>query len=267
MHVNDYTSAITTRTTGASPLPTSLGINHGNSSSARALNAYAGQDTSSVSNLARQLAASATRASERDTGLSHSALGALARSLLDKITGAAYSANKAAHDKEVPATDDPELLARAEQATAFVNATLTVGSKTVENPFAGLSREQLALITYDDSGTFTVNERRAAFEESSRQEQAWRREVSDKAQQEYNTTGRMTDFFKQVQAHYNSLPAIEKAQYPADYAAQVQQHIDADINYKAQNAKDMIVPMTLAETLLTMGPVGSGKTLALPGAG
>ncbi|MER2099177.1 MAG: hypothetical protein ABS977_19895, partial [Pseudomonas qingdaonensis] len=126
MHVNDYTSAITTRTTGASPLPTSLGINHGNSSSARALNAYAGQDTSSVSNLARQLAASATRASERDTGLSHSALGALARSLLDKITGAAYSANKAAHDKEVPATDDPELLARAEQATAFVNATLTV---------------------------------------------------------------------------------------------------------------------------------------------
>ena len=89
-----------------------------------------------------------------------------------------------------------------------------------------LSREQLALITYDDSGTFTVNERRAAFEESTRQEQAWRREVSDKAQQEYDSTGRMTGFFKQVQAHYNSLSAIEQAQYPANYAAQVQQHID-----------------------------------------
>ena len=29
----------------------------------------------------------------------------------------------------------------------------------------------------------------------------------------------------------------------------------------------MIVPMTLAETLLSMGPVGSSKTIALPGAG
>lgn len=267
MQVNDYTSALTTRATRASTLPTSLGINNGNGNTAKALGAYASQDTSSVSNLARQLAESATRASARDAGLNHSALGALANSLLDKITGAAYSANKAAHDKEVPATDDPELLARAEQATAFVNSMLTVGSKTADNPFAGLSREQLALITYDDSGTFTVNERRAAFEEASRQEQAWRRDVSDKAQQEYDSTGRMTNFFKQVQAHYNSLPAIEKAQYPADYAAQVQQHIDADVNYKAQNAKGMIVSMTLAETLLSMGPVGSGKTLALPGAG
>ena len=267
MNVNDYTSALTTRANSASAIPTSLGINSGHGNTARALGAYANQDTSSVSNLARQLAESATRASARDAGLSHAALGALASSLLDKITGAAYSANKAAHDKEVPATDDPELLARAQQATAFVNSTLTAGSKTADNPFAGLSREQLALITFDDSGTFTVNERRAAYEESSRQEQAWGREVSDKAQKEYDSTGRMTQFFKEVQAHYNSLPAIEQAQYPADYAAQVQQHIDADINYKAQNAKDMIVPMTLAETLLTMGPVGSGKTLALPGAG
>lgn len=267
MNVSDFTSATALRANSASRIPTSLGINSGNGSTAKALGAYTGQDTSNVSNLARQLAESATRASARDAGQSHASLSALASSLLDQITGAAYSANKAAHDKQVPATDDPELLARARQATEFVNSTLTVGSKTADNPFAGLSREQLALITYDDGGTFTVNERRAAYEESRRQEQAWSREVSDKAQQEYDSTGRMTGFFKEVQAHYNSLSAIEQAQYPANYAAQVQQHIDADINYKAQDAKDMIVPMTLAETLLSMGPVGSSKTIALPGAG
>lgn len=56
----------------------------------------------------------------------------------------------------VPNTDDLELLARAKQATSLVNGS---GS----NPFKGMSRDQLALIAYDDSGTFTVNEQRAAL--------------------------------------------------------------------------------------------------------
>ncbi|MFP3449799.1 hypothetical protein SB765_33250, partial [Pseudomonas sp. SIMBA_067] len=33
------------------------------------------------------------------------------------------------------------------------------------NPFKGLVREQLSLIAHDEGGSFTINERRAAWEE------------------------------------------------------------------------------------------------------
>ncbi|NER63221.1 hypothetical protein G3436_04095 [Pseudomonas sp. MAFF212427] len=62
MNVSDFTSATALRANSASRIPTSLGINSGNGSTAKALGAYTRQDTSNVSNLARQLAESATRA-------------------------------------------------------------------------------------------------------------------------------------------------------------------------------------------------------------
>lgn len=106
--------------------------------------------SSSVSILARQLSEAATRAESR-AGLNDAVL-------LDPITDEHYLANKALHDAEVPDTDNPELLARARQATGFVN-----GSDA--NPFKGLARDQLILIAHDDSGPFTINERRAAWDE------------------------------------------------------------------------------------------------------
>lgn len=105
---------------------------------------------SSVSILAQQLSEAATRAETR--------IGQNDTSLLDSITGDQYLANKARHDAQVPSTDNPDLLARARQATGFVN-----GSDT--NPFKGLTRDQLQLIAHDDGGPFTLNERRAAWEE------------------------------------------------------------------------------------------------------
>jgi len=66
--------------------------------------------------------------------------------------------------------------------------------------------DQLALITYDDSGTFTVNERRAALEESAKQEFAWRQKVVAEAEFEYNSTGKLTNFSQSVLDHYKGLP-------------------------------------------------------------
>ncbi|WP_145155093.1 hypothetical protein [Pseudomonas oryzihabitans] len=180
-----------------------------------------GGNANAVSNLARQLSEAATRAESRDSNLEHKALGQKATAQLDKITGDSYRLNEAKYDAEVPDTDYPELLARAEQATSFVNGS---GS----NPFKGMSRDQLALISYDEDDTFTVNERRAAYVEAFDQESAWRQKVVVQAMDEYNRSGKLTNFFSAVLDHYESLPAIEKSQYPEDYAADLQEKIDRD---------------------------------------
>src|ERR1035437_8197260 len=173
--------------------------------------------TQTISTLARQLADSANRAEARDKTVSRSELADKAKSALDQILGDAYQANKAKYNSEVPKTDDPGLLARAKQATEFVTSS-DRGSRSVKNPFGSLSREQLSNIIYDDSGNYTVNERRAAYYEADDREQAWRVKVAAQAMDEYNRTGKLTNFFSSVLDHFKGLPAIEQAQYPKDYA-------------------------------------------------
>lgn len=212
-----------------------------------------GSSTQTISTLARQLAASASRAEERDKTLTRSELGSKAKSLLNQISGDSYQANKEKHDSEVPKTDDPELLARAKQATAFVNRSSNSGNE--KNPFASLSNDQLTNIIYDDSGTYTVNERRAAWSEANDRDEAWREKVCAQAMDEYNRTGKMTNFFKSCLDYYNELPAIEQAQYPKNYASDLQSKIDLDFNYRTHQAegkgKD---PMSLIEMLFEQSP-------------
>lgn len=199
-----------------------------------------------VSTLARQLSEAATRAHTRDAHLDRFDLAQKATERLGSITGDRYFASKAQHNAEIPYTDDPQRLARARQATGFVNGA-------AGNPFKGMPRDQLALITYDDSGAFTVNERRAAWEESSRQEEAWRKGAVAQAMNEYDRTGKLTHFFTQVLDHYNGLSGIEQAQYPQDYASQLQEMIDLDFNYathqaegKGATVRDLIEQVTAA---------------------
>jgi len=188
------------------------------------------KDTSSLSSLSLQLSESAARAAARDSSLSRKELGAKASELLSKISGDGYFANKKANDTEVPDTQDPKLLARAENATQFVNGS-------GKNPFAGMSSDRLSLIIYDDSGSFTTNERRAALSESFDQEYAWRQKVVANAMAEYNGTGKLTKFFTAALEHYKDLPAIEQAQYPDSYEAKLQGWIALDFNYKTHTAE------------------------------
>ncbi|WP_296261547.1 MULTISPECIES: hypothetical protein [unclassified Pseudomonas] len=182
-----------------------------------------------VSTLARQLSNAAKRAELRDATIDFKALGQLAGRITDELIGDTYSANRAKNHAEVPDTDDPGLLARARQATAFIKGTDS-------NPFRGLSREQLALITYDEGGDFTIDERHAAWSEAYAQEQAWARQVVQKASDEYAATGKTLCFFAEVLDHYESLPAIERAQYPQSYVAGLRQQIGLDSNYTSSQA-------------------------------
>ncbi|WP_249683398.1 hypothetical protein [Pseudomonas syringae] len=69
------------------------------------------KDTSRLSSLSLQLSESAARAAARHSNLSRKELGAKANELLSKISGDGYFITKKANDAEVPATQDPVLLA------------------------------------------------------------------------------------------------------------------------------------------------------------
>lgn len=141
-----HSRVTTSSSVSAAPLST---VPHANDKTAVASATIRDVTSSTVSILARQLSEAATRAETR--------AGQVSANPLHSITGDNYLANKAQHDTETPSTENPELLARARQATGFVNGTDS-------NPFKELARNQLSLIAGDDGGSFTVNERRAAWE-------------------------------------------------------------------------------------------------------
>ncbi|GAB7529532.1 hypothetical protein PS3A_19410 [Pseudomonas sp. 3A(2025)] len=170
--------------------------------------------TAIVSSLARQLSEAAARAELRDNTLDKEELTQKAKELVSKLLSDSRKVDEALNDAQVPDSDDAERLARARQATDFL-------SGNASNPFKDLSREQLALITYDESDAFTIDERRAAWEAASAQEQAWRQMISRQGTDEYNATGKITETLKQTLEHYRALPAIERAQYPANYQGEM----------------------------------------------
>lgn len=200
------------------------------SSNATSFATGAAETNAGLSSLSRQLSESATRAASRDSALTRQELSEKAAHQLSQIAGPGYDANRARNNAETVDSDYPERLARAERATRFVSG----GS---DNPFAGMPRSQLALIAYDDSDTFTVNEKRAAFKEDFQQESQWRQQFAAKAMAEYNATGKLTNAFTEALQHFKGLPAIEQAQYPEDYEAKLQGWIDLDFNYLTHTAE------------------------------
>lgn len=183
-------------------------------------------DSPKMSILSRQLSESATRSALRDDSLTYRQLGELRKKLIDDFSSERYYSNKARHDSEVPNVDDVELRARAVAATEYVNGA-ALGDKTVKNPFAGLQREQLDLIVYDDSGLYTVNERFAASYRSDQLEQVWCKKVSAMIMDEYSRTGntKTPKILTEMLSHYRTLPRIEQTQFPDGYAADLESKI------------------------------------------
>jgi hypothetical protein len=187
---------------------------------AQKIDSKTGNGEEKISSLAKQLSAAAERAALRDSQLSRSELADLAASILDRLGGLSYSLAKDFYDSQLPDTDNAELLARARQANDFASGK---GS----NPFKGFSREQLSLIIYDESGAFTVSERRAAMFEKTDQHNQWAQSISGKMNAEYQRTGRIDEGLHEILDFYNALPPIEVAEYgnyEADIMMQLSQH-------------------------------------------
>ncbi len=181
-------------------------------------------DTASVSTLSRQLGESAVRAEAREKSMTREQLGEFAKKTVDHILGESYVANKARHDAEVPKTDDPVLIERARLATIYVNKSVAQ-DPTAKNPFADLTLEQAVLIAYDDKGSYTVNERQAAWSRSSSLEQQWRGGSIARAGQEYSNCGKNPKFMTECLEHYKALPAIERARYDKGYESRLETSI------------------------------------------
>lgn len=167
-------------------------------------------EVNKIAPASRQLSEALQRAEQRDASLGRDGLRQRFQTALDQIWPADYIKGSGKDNAERPKTDDPEILARARKATNFENGT-------GPNPFKSMRPELLTAIAYDDSGTFTLNERRAARTESYDQHQAWGLKVIAEATEEYNRTGRHTKIYGQVLEHYKSQPLIEKAQFSEDY--------------------------------------------------
>lgn len=193
-----------------------------NAADAAPARAVAAAPEVAISTLAGRLSRAAGVSGSANAGLARNAL---ASKVLDNIHAILYpldDEHKAAAALQAPAPNDAQSAASASAATAFVD------DNSKPNPFAGLSREQLSTISNDESGTFTINEKRAAFMQAYNEEQAWRSMIVEKAMREWNETGKLTEFFKQVRAHFLELPQMEQVLYPANYASDLAGKIGMD---------------------------------------
>lgn len=180
-------------------------------------------DTNTISPMARQLSDALQRANQRDASLSRDQLRVVAQKALDQIHSVRIAAPHAINDNERPDSDDPQILDRARRATDFKN---NLGP----NPFKGMSPELLAAITYDDSGTFTLHERRAAWSESYDQREAWGCRVAAGVMLEYSLTRKVTKAYGQMLDYYRTQPPIEQAQMPDNHEKDLLDKITGILN-------------------------------------
>ena len=213
ININNFISRNSLQSTGVAQ------SNAGDSAGKVASSESQGTSSPKISKLAQQLNEAQTRADARDASLDRESLADKAKSLRKQISGPIYYQNKAKHDAEVPDTSDPAHLERAKQATAFTNGNGT-------NPFARLDPDQLTLIIYDESGTFTTNERRAAQLEQSRQREAWEIAVCNEIMRQWRqNNGDFSGALEGIKEHYNNLPPIEEAQIAGNWRQDIESNI------------------------------------------
>ncbi len=127
-----------------------------------------------ISTRAQQLSAQ----SERWSSMSKGELRVLYDRTMDEFVALdrRYEAQGRAALEDMPDTEDPERLELAKRAAAYNDAIRSTPPGTAPNPFAGVSRDELTSIIYDDTGTYTLSERYAAWSSSSgRTSRAWMR--------------------------------------------------------------------------------------------
>lgn len=216
------------------------------------LNASAVSKGTSISTLAARLSKAASSITESTKGMDYKALNAKAEQNIHTILYPFEGAQQEAMAKQLPEPNDAASTQSASAATAYLEGQ---GS----NPFAGLSRDQLSTIANDDSGSFTVNERRAAYRQAHAEEEAWRTQIIAKAVKAYEDSGKLTQFFKDSLAHFMELPKMEQAVYKENYAGDLQDKIKLDFNYFTHTSGDgAATPGSLA----TLGSNGSSSNIA-----
>lgn len=230
-------------------------------------------DRATVTTSASQLSDAALRAQTTYGHYTKQQLKDMDINTSDLLAGNDYNSKKIKHDAEIPNTQDPALLERAKQATLYANG---LG----KNPFSGMPRDQLELIIYDDSGSFTINERRAALYEESDQDYAWRRRVVDDYFENRNSPGKAAEFYQTVLDYHRALPLVARSAAPEGYEAKLEEWIELELNVTnptSDNSKKTHKNLTpeiaqrileqdssLFKTAQSLGQIGEVPTLNHP---
>lgn len=172
---------------------------------------------STLSMLSRQLAESAVRAEARDKSMDRHQLGVESNRIRTALVEYGWRSDESGYVTEFPDTSDPELLERARQATEYTGR-YRLGNLHAKNPFAGLSRDQLNHIIYDEKGPYTLHERNAARHAVNGIEDKWNKSLwGPERQESAANNGRTPKFYAEILSHYKTLPYIEQVQYPDNY--------------------------------------------------
>jgi len=191
-----------------------------------------------VSSLAKDLSKAASYAGSVNGALSTADIRDKARRIIGSLEGDASQVGKDSPDVKSPASGDFASSSRASQAEEFAKGN-------AENPFKGLSRDQLSVIVYDESETFTLSERRAALSETRSQEGLWQKSAANSGVNEFTTTGSLDKFVASAQSYYRSLPEFDKAQYPENQL----ERIDAVSKVVNGNTSKEIVSENISNVL------------------
>ena len=212
-----------------------------------------------LSTLSRQLAESAVRAEHRDKTMDRRQLGAEASRIMSRMAESNWRLDRADYKIELPDTTDPELLKRARQAAEYV-ARYAHGHVGATNPFAGLSREQLNLIVYDEEGPYTMDERSAACSAVLKIEGKWNHALwGPERLESAANNGRTPMFLTEVLAHYRTLEPIEQAQYPDIYESRLEREIKEASDPNFSDKKSDFELLSLFEFLARYGFPGDKK--------
>ena len=158
---------------------------------------------------ARYIQSSAT---ERQAAMSQGELKQLHSSTWSDIYNFSQLLGSKNYNKDdlLPQTDDPARLELGKKSLEYAISLHQSPPGNASNPFAGMARNDLSAVVYDDSGTYTMAERYAASAELRMQDEAYFSSLSAKL----TNGGDNRDFFKSILDYFDDLPPVEKAAYP-----------------------------------------------------
>jgi len=168
-------------------------------------------ETVSISSSAQALYAQ-TNAAEHQAPLSKNELGGLYTKGQNNIYSFGILISSGNYNKEdlLPETDDPDRLALGQKALDYSVGLSKLPPEHYSNPFAGMARNDLSAIVYDDSGTYTDAERYAAYGELSKQDYEYFSELFAKI----TNGGDNREVFKGILDYFDDLPPVEQSAYP-----------------------------------------------------
>jgi hypothetical protein len=178
-----------------------------------------GGSSPSISVLGKALAEAVQRAEKRDKESSPAELKALAERTGRNVFDGDWQRGGDIGGVERPKGSDAARAKFSDDVTAFVKRHASLSNPAQiekENPLAGLDMTALSAIKYDESGAFTLSERRAAALEWNTQYFEWQKQVCARSASD-TTEESISNTRKSVLDYLNDLPAIEKTFFAEGY--------------------------------------------------